>query len=207
MANSSKGGMIIGIVAGLGFAFAGSQMAVNHQPHALYEFTENLTKQGIPLDLGKTVATIGVFLILFPVIKSFFMTPLADAINGRSSELEQTFSEAEALRSEMTALKSGYEKRLAETEASAREQIQSEIRKAQDLRAQLEADARSKADDYLKKAQAEIDSEKNRVITDLRIHVVDLTMGATEKILGENVDNDRNRKLVNEFIDKIEVPA
>ncbi len=207
MANSSKGGMIIGTVVGLGLAFAGSQMAVNHQPTALYDFTENLTKQGIPLDLGKTVATLGVFIFLFPVIKFFFMTPLADAINGRSSELEQTFSEAESLRSEMTALKSGYEKRLAETEAGAREQIQSEIRKAQELRAQLEADARSKADDYLKKAQAEIDSEKNRVITDLRIHVVDLTMGATEKILGENVDNDRNRKLVNEFIDRIEVPA
>lgn len=206
--NSSKGGGVwVGIIVGAILAVVGSQMAFNHQPAALYSFTENLTKQGIPLDLGKTVATIGVFIALFPVVKLFFVNPLTDAINGRAAELESTFSEAEALRSEMTALKSGYEKRLAETEAQAREQIQSEIRRAQDLRAQLEADARQKADDYLKKAQEDIDMEKNRVITDLRIHVVDLTMGATEKILGENVDSERNRKLVNEFIDKIEVPA
>jgi len=194
-------------IVGLAIAFGGSQMAVNHQPAGLYEITENLTKQGIPLDLGKTVATLGAFIFLFPVIKVFFINPLGEAINGRAAELENTFSEAESLRTEMTTLRTNYEKRLAETEANAREQIQSEIRRAQELRAQLEADARARADEYLKKAQDEIDMEKNRVITDLRIHVVDLTMGATEKVLGENVDSERNRKLVNEFIDKIEVPA
>jgi F-type H+-transporting ATPase subunit b len=205
--NSSKGGVWVGLIVGAILAVVGSQMAFNKQPAAIYAFTDNLTHQGIPLDFGKTVATIGVFIALFPVIKSFFVTPLSDAINGRAAELESTFSEAEALRAEMTSLKSGYEKRLAETEAQAREQIQAEIRRAQELRAQLEADARQKADDYFKKAQEEIDIEKNRVITDLRIHVVDLTLGATEKILGENVDSERNRKLVNEFIDRIEVPA
>lgn len=199
--------MWVGIILGAVFTVVGSQMAFKHQPEAIYKFTEDLTKQGIPLDLGKTVATIGVFLILFPVVKSFFVNPLSEAINGRAAELESTFSEAESLRAEMASLKTGYEKRLAETEAQAREQIQAEIRRAQELRAQLEADARQRADDYLKKAQEEIDIEKNRVITDLRIHVVDLTLGATEKILGENVDSERNRKLVNEFIDKIEVPA
>jgi F0F1-type ATP synthase membrane subunit b/b' len=30
-------------------------------------------------------------------------------------------------------------------------------------------------------------------------------MAATEKILGENVDDARNRKLVEEFIEKVEV--
>lgn len=199
--------MWIGVIVGAILTVVGSQMAFNKQPAGLYKFTDDLSHQGIPLDFGKTVATIGVFLILFPVVKSFFVNPLSEAINGRASELESTFSEAESLRAEMSSLRSDYERRLAETEAQAREQIQSEIRRAQELRAQLEADARTRADDYLKKAQEDIDMEKNRVLTDLRIHVVDLTLGATEKILGENVDSERNRKLVNEFIDKIEVPA
>lgn len=205
---SSKGmHWAVFLVVGLIIAVAGSQMAFTKQPAGLYAFTDNLTHQGIPLDFGKTIATLGVFIALFPVVKVFFVTPLSDAINARSSELESTFSEAESLRAEMSTLRTNYEKRLSETEAAAREQIQAEIRRAQDLRAQLEADARQRADEYLKKAQEEIDMEKNRVLTDLRIHVVDLTMGATEKILGENVDSDRNRRLVTEFIDKIEVPA
>lgn len=167
----------------------------------------NVPIPGLALNFGHTIAMVGVMLIMFPVIKSFYVDPLEAAIYERNSKLEQTFSEAEALRAEMGTMRSDYERRLAETEAQAREQIQSEIRRAQELRAQLEADARQRAEDYLKRAQDEIDVEKNRVMTDLRIHVVDLTLGATEKILGENVDSERNRKLVNEFIDKIEVPA
>ncbi len=171
------------------------------------EFLTKLAEQGIALDLGKTVSAIGVLLILFPVIRSFYVGPLTEAINNRTNELERTFTEAESLRSEMTQMRSDYERRLAETETAAREQIQSEIRKAQELRGQLEADARQRADEYLRKAQEDIDNEKNRVLTDLRLHVVDLTLGATEKILGENVDSDRNRKLIAEFIDKVEVPS
>lgn len=166
-----------------------------------------LEKQGISIDLGKTISIIGVTLILFPLINSFFITPLREAINNRNSELESTFGEAESLRSEMSALKSDYESRLVKTEENAREQIQAQIREAQAFRDQLKAEASSQAEDYKKRAMAEIDSEKSRVIGDLRLHVVNLTLQATEKVLGENMDNDRNRKLVDDFIEKMEVPV
>lgn len=191
--------LVIGVVMMAG----GFYVSKNWHP----EFLTKLAEQGISLDPGKTVSAIGVLLILFPVIRSFYVGPLSDAINTRTTELERTFTEAESLRSEMTQMRSDYERRLAETESAAREQIQAEIRKAQELRGQLEADARVRADEYLRKAQEDIDNEKNRVITDLRLHVVDLTLGATEKILGESVDSDRNRKLIAEFIDKVEVPG
>lgn len=205
--SGSGGSTIIAILIGVVLMVGGTWMATNKQPEGLYHLTHTLEEQGVPLDLGKTVAVIGVFLILFPLIKFFFLNPLGEAINTRTHELERTFTEAEDLRTEMTTLRSDYEKRLVDTEAAAREQIRSEINKAQELRAQLEADARARADDYLKKAQEEIDSEKHRVLTDIRLHVVDLTLGATEKILGESVDNERNRRLVQEFVDKIEVPG
>ncbi len=205
--SGSGSNTLIGLVVGVVLMVLGTWMAVKHQPEAIYKATEALEHQGIPLDLGKTVAVIGVFLILFPVIRSFFLAPLSEAIGTRTTDLERTFSEAEDLQTEMTQLRNDYEKRLTDTEASAREQIRAEINKAQELRAQLEAEARSKADDYRKKAEEEIDIEKNRVMNDLRLHVVDLTLGATERILGENVDSAVNRKLIQEFVDKLEVPA
>lgn len=206
MANQkSSSGLPFPVVLIIGVAMMAGGFYVSKNVHI--EFLTKLAEQGISLDPGKTVSAIGVLLILFPVIRSFYIGPLTDAINGRTTELERTFTEAESLRSEMAQMRSDYERRLAETESAAREQIQSEIRKAQELRGQLEADARARADEYLRKAQEDIDNEKHRVITDLRLHVVDLTLGATEKILGENVDSDRNRKLIAEFIDKIEVPS
>lgn len=170
-------------------------------------FIESLEKQGIPLDLGKTISVIGVFFILFPVIKLFFINPLAEAINSRNTELEKTFTEAETLRSEMTQMRTEYEQRIAATEAAAREQIQNQIKEAQNFRAQLMAEAEQKRDELIKKAQEDIERERHRLMSDLRSEVVNLTLLATERIIGQNVDDSKNRQLVQDFIDKVEVPT
>ena len=198
---SSSGSIFPGIIVGAILMVAGFYASVNLH----LDFVKKLEAQGIPLDPGKTVSVIGVLLILFPVIKFFFITPLADAINHRTTELEKTFGEAEYLRSEMTKMKSDYEKRLIATEADARAQIQAQIKEAQTLRQTLMGEAAAKADELTKKATEEIEAERNRVLTDIRVHVVDLTLKATEKVLGENMDSDKNRRLIAEFIDKVEV--
>ncbi|MBV6457623.1 MAG: ATP synthase subunit b, sodium ion specific [Fimbriimonadaceae bacterium] len=180
---------------------AGMWVSKNWHP----DFYATLEQQGIPLDLGKTVAVMGVFLILWPIMNTFFIKPLNEAIDDRTRSLEQTFSEAETLRTDMTSLRSDYDRRLAATEAEAREQIQAQIREAQNLRQTLMAEASAKADELVSRAQQEIESEKAKVIVELRTSVVDMSLAAAEKVVGENMDNDRNRRLVQEFIDRVEV--
>ncbi len=172
-----------------------------------FGFVEALDKQGIPLDPGRTIAVIGVLLILFPVVKFFYLNPLVEAIHNRNSELERTFTEAEQLREQMNTMRKEYEDRLTRTEAEAREQIQAQIREAQNLRTELMAEASAKADELVKKAQEEIEAEKARVMVALRSEVVNLTLSATEKVLNENMNDDRNRRLVEEFIKTVEVPG
>ena len=184
----------------------GGYLAYN-PPGALESIKHGLEGQGVPLNLGNTISVIGVFLILFPVIKFFFVTPLQLAIQERTQSLESTFAEAESLRKEMQSMRSEYEQRLVATEANARDQIQAQIREAQTLRTTLMAEAAQRADELVERAQQEIEAEKQKAITEIRMHVVDLTLLASERVLGENMDNDRNRRLVSEFIDKVEVPA
>ena len=107
----------------------------------------------------------------------------------------------------MTQMRNDYERRLAAKEAEAREQIQAQIKEAQQLRQTLMSEAAAKADDLVKRANQEIEAERARVLGELRLEVVNLTLGATEKLLGENIDSAKNRRLVEEFIDKIEVKA
>jgi F-type H+-transporting ATPase subunit b len=141
------------------------------------------------------------------VINALYVKPVKQAIDERNSELIKTFTEAEQLRAEMGKMRSDYEKRLAETEADARTQIQAQIKEAQQLRQSLMSEAAAKADELVKRATQEIEAERARVMTDLRLEVVNLTLSATEKLLGENMDSAKNRRLVEEYIDKIEVKA
>ena len=69
------------------------------------------------------------------------------------------------------------------------------------------AEASAKADELVKKASEEIEAEKSRVMIALRTEVVNLTLTATEKILNENMNDDRNRRLVEDFIKTVEVPS
>jgi len=192
-------GIIVGAVLMVGGAWFSSNVHL--------DFFHQLEEQGIPLDPGETIATIGVLLILFPIIRFFFLAPLQAAIQERNSNLEQTFSEAESLRAEMQKMRTEYEARLAATEANAREQIQAQVREAQNLGQTLRAEASQRAEQLLAQAQQQIEQEKAQALTEIRVAVVDLTLAATEKVLGENVDSDRNRQLVNDFIDKVEVAS
>lgn len=201
--NQSSGSPIIGIVVGLVLMVGGTYVGTHEE---LLPFQKSLREgQHISLNLGMTVATIGVFLILFPVINAFFVAPLKAAINERNSNLENTFSEAENLRAEMQKMRGEYERRLASAEASARDQIQAQIREAQDLRATLMDEAQAKTSALVAQAQQEIAAERDRLVGDLRSHVVDLALAAAEKVVRENMDTERNRRMIDDFINRAEV--
>jgi F-type H+-transporting ATPase subunit b len=216
----SSGSPLPGVIIGVLLMVAGTWASteVHHgiealqkgeTPHGPLAFLAQplygLEGQGIPIDPGKTLATIGVFLILFPVIKSFFLNPLTEAISQRNTDLERTFSEAEQLRTEMQQMRSSYEQQLATTQAEAREQIQSTIREAQNLRQTLMVEAAERADALVERAHQEIAQERDRVITDLRIQVTDLALNAAERVIGANMDTEANRRLVEDFINQVEV--
>jgi F-type H+-transporting ATPase subunit b len=189
---------ILGVVVGIVLFIVGITVLKDVEPELL---------QGIDMNVGKLVSMIGIVLVLLPVINSLYVKPLRLAIDERNSDLERTFSEAEELRARMETMRTDYERRLQDTEAQAREQIQAQIREAQTLRTTLMAEASQRADEMISRAQQEIESEKQKAIAEIRTQVVDLTLTAAERVLGENMDNERNRRLVSEFIDKVEVPA
>jgi len=202
--NQSSGSAIPGILLGLILMVAGTYTGTHEEQ--FFPFQKPLREgQHIELNLGMTIATIGVLLILFPVIKSFFLVPLQTAITERNTSLETTFSEAEELRAEMQKMRTDYERRLATTEAQAREQIQNQIKEAQNLRATLMEEATAKTQALIAQAEQEIAAERDRLIGDLRSQVVDLALSAAEKVVRENMDTDRNRKLIEDFIARAEV--
>src|SRR5947209_20005056 len=75
------------------------------------------------LNLRTALIQMGAVVLMFPVIDTFFLQPLREAMYERTKRIEDTYGEVEQLRDQMTQMKSDYEQRLATTEAEAREQI------------------------------------------------------------------------------------
>ncbi len=197
----SAGSTIAMLVVGAALMVGGAYVSKNVD----IPFQHTLAEQGIPLDLGKTIATIGVFFILFKLMDFFYLKPLTEAIDTRNHNLEETFAEAEDLKARMTDLKTAYEEKLAKSEADSRDEIQKALAEAQQMKNQIIAEARTQAEDIRRKAEDSIERERAKALVEMRTQVVEMTLTATEKLIGESMDPDRQRQLVEKFIDTVEV--
>jgi len=157
------------------------------------------------LDFSAMLVTIGVLIFMIPVVDALFLTPLKEALDARTKYLEDTYAEAEGLKQRMESLRAAYEEKLAKSEAEARSQIQTALHEAQQMKEQILNEARKQAEEIRKQAQEDIAREREKMLVDLRTHVVEMTLIATEKLIGARLDEETNRRLVEEFIENVEV--
>jgi F-type H+-transporting ATPase subunit b len=145
------------------------------------------------------------FLLLLWLMMRYFWKPVEQMLEARRQDINATYDKIEADRQAMEQLRVDYEQRLAQIEAEARERIQQAIGEAQQLREQILQDARRQAQEILARAQEQAQLEREKLLTELQTHVADLTLAVAERVLGESLDDERHRRLINEFIQTVEV--
>jgi F-type H+-transporting ATPase subunit b len=140
------------------------------------------------------------FLLLLYVANNMVFKPIGKVLEERQQDVKTTYDQIEADQKQMQALRADYEQRLATIEAEAREKIQSAIKEAQSARDQIIGDAQSRARETVARAESEVAREREQAMITLKGEIVDLAMGATTKIIGDNLDETRQRRLIDEFI-------
>lgn len=144
-------------------------------------------------------------IILFVLLRIFLFKPITKIMNERTRTIQDNLDKAEKSRQEAEKLKEQY----AESISNAKEEAQKIIMKAHD-----EAEAEKSA--ILKKSQEEaseiisnagktIENERKRIIQQAQSQIADLAIETASKIIGENIDDERNRRLVDEFLSAEEV--
>lgn len=163
--------------------------------------------KALNLDLQVACVQIGVIILMFPLVELLFIKPLKEAMDARSKELEETFAEADQLKQRMLELKQDYERRLEAAEAEAREKIQAALNEANLMKENILAEAKSQAEEIRERTLEDLEQEKQKIMVDLRTQVVELTLMATEKLIGESMNEQKQRELVEHFIETAEVKA
>ena len=71
------------------------------------------------------------------------------------------------------------------------------------MRADMLEQARQEQREVVERARRDIESEKERAITQLRAEAVDLAIAGASKVIEENLDDERNRRLVESFLESV----
>lgn len=143
------------------------------------------------------------FILLFFFLRKFLFGPIMGIVEARDEEIRSTYDAANGERSKAEALRADYEKRLADVDAEARVRLQAAIQEAEGTKNQIVLEAKGRADQILERAQEDLVREREKTLTSIREDVVNLSLGAAEKLIGESLDDAKHRNLVTDFIDRI----
>lgn len=140
------------------------------------------------------------FLFFFFVITWFAWGPLTRMLNERRERIEQGLKDAEQARRDRESAEQERLAALADARREASEIIARAQKVAQESREADIAATRKELEALRTRASADIEAEKHRAIADLRAEVADLALAAAGRVVGESMDGERQRRLVQEFL-------
>lgn len=143
------------------------------------------------------------FVILLAILNKFAFKPLFGILDQRSADIKATYDQLDDDRRRMEETRREYQERLAGIEAEAREKIQAAVKEAQDLRANLIADAQKQADAIIEGGRTESERERQKAFLEMRQQVVSLSIAAAGKVVGASLDAGGHAKMVEDFITSV----
>jgi F-type H+-transporting ATPase subunit b len=142
-------------------------------------------------------------LILYLVLKKFLFVPVTGFIQGRQDEIQSSYDDAEKTNEEAKKLKSEYENILDKVEEEKQKILIAAKKKADEQGSEIIKESKEQASRLIEKAEQEIEIEKKKAINDVKDDISSMVIMAASKVLENEVDESRNKKLVDDFIKEV----
>lgn len=155
---------------------------------------------GLTINLFWVLVSAINFLLLLAIIWTFALKPLSKTLDDRKAAIEQGLKDAEQARRDRESAESERVAALAEARREANDILARAQKVAQESRDTDIAATREELERMRVRAAAEIEAEKTRAIGELRGEVANLALAAAGRVVGETMTDDRNRRLVQEFL-------
>lgn len=149
--------------------------------------------------LTQLIATV----ILFCFLKKWVWKPMQEYLAKRSNVIVDELESARLAKEEAFRMKEEYESELKQAKDEAKTIIMNAQEQAKLRREEIIAQAEKEAAYIIEMANKQIEQEKANVEKELKSQVVDLAFLAAEKILTENLDQDKNRHLIDKFLNEV----
>jgi F-type H+-transporting ATPase subunit b len=144
------------------------------------------------------------FLIVLWVLKRYAWGPVLGMLEERRNRIAREVGDAEKLRQDAERLKADYEQQLQTIESQARQRIQKAAGEGKKVAEEMRQAALDEARKITEKAKADLDREYQKARVELRGDIVNLALGAAERLLVEKVDTEEHRRLVDRFLTDLE---
>ncbi|MCX6149401.1 MAG: F0F1 ATP synthase subunit B [Ignavibacteriales bacterium] len=162
-------------------------------------------KKGGLLDVnpGLIIWTVITFVLLLLILKKFAWKPILGALDEREKYIKDSLEKSERARDEAEKLLLENKANLARAEENAQKVLAQARDMAEKLINQKTAETEVKVKKMMEDAGAEIKRKTDESFETLKNQVALIAIEAAEKILNENLDKEKQAKIVNKFINEL----
>lgn len=157
----------------------------------------------LEINPGLILWTIITFVILVVLLRLVAWKPILAALNAREETIRDSLRQADLARAEAEKLQKKNHDMLLQIEREAQLRMKQAREQAEVEREKMLESARQEIQRELTAAHQEIQMEKEHALTQLRDQVADLAVSAASKIIDLALDEQNQKKLVDDFISQL----
>jgi F-type H+-transporting ATPase subunit b len=161
---------------------------------------EGATETTFQVNLFQVFIAAANFVVFLVLLYVFALKPVAAMLEDRRSRIEQGLKDAEQARTDRENAEAERVATLAEARKEANDILSRAQKVAQESRETDIAATKQELERLRERAAEEIGAEKQRAIAELRGEVADLALAAAGRVVGESMNDERQRRLVGEFL-------
>jgi F-type H+-transporting ATPase subunit b len=147
--------------------------------------------------------TLVTFLLASAVLRRVAWRPILARVEEREKTLQASLDAAKHERAEAEKLLGEQKAAIATARREAAEMVRKNAEDVERLRADLLAKARAQAEELKADAKRAIDDEKVKAVAEVKGVAADLAVQIAEKLLGEHLDADKQRKLAQQYVESL----
>lgn len=142
-------------------------------------------------------------LAIFFVAKKYLFVPVKNMIDSRQKEIDAMYDAAGAANAEAKALQNEYQEKLAAAQQTSDRMVKEAVARGQKRQEEIISQANAEARAILDKANADIAQEKKKAVNDAKNEISAMAMAIAEKVVGRELTDVDQAKLVDEFIEEL----
>ena len=152
---------------------------------------------------GLIIWTLISFFLLLILLRKVAYPHILKGMKKREETIKQQLEEAQKTKKESEALLEDYKRQLAEARSEAQKIINEGKSLGENMRKEIVQKAQTESNQIVKRAQEEIELQKQKAILELQEKIADLSIMAATKIINKSLNTDDNRRLVEEYVSKV----
>ena len=151
------------------------------------------------LNLGFLIVQILAFGIIFITLRAWVYVPITGLLERRRKTIAHGVEDARIASEARANAEVEAERIISEAQAKAADIMRDASERAETVGRDIRATAEAEASRARESALGEVSQERNRMLGELRSQVIVLAMAAAQKLIGDSMDEKRQRSLLDEF--------